>query len=112
MCGARCRDPKIRREALRLLEMCNRREGLWDSAVCARVIGTIIRLEESRALQELGLSYEIGTITRSEQISITATVGASGVQFDKEQSGMVIFKMLDLIGSTYRERLVREKIRW
>jgi hypothetical protein len=47
MTAARCRDPAIRREALKLLRTCDRREGLWDSNVAADIAGKIIDIEES-----------------------------------------------------------------
>ncbi|KAF2716761.1 hypothetical protein K431DRAFT_256944 [Polychaeton citri CBS 116435] len=51
--GSRCRDPKIRRRALHLLSRCNRREGLWDAALAARLCKNLVDIEESRTLQLL-----------------------------------------------------------
>lgn len=47
MTAARCRDPAIRRAALKLLKTCDRREGPWDSNVAADMASKIIGVEES-----------------------------------------------------------------
>jgi hypothetical protein len=46
---SRCRDPAIRRRGLQLLASCNRREGIWDSTLAARVAERIIAIEENGA---------------------------------------------------------------
>lgn len=45
----RCRDPFLRQRALRLLEVCNRHEGLWDSKLAAESAKRRILVEETRA---------------------------------------------------------------
>jgi hypothetical protein len=47
---SRCRDPAIRRRGLQLLASCNRREGIWDSTLSARVAERIIAIEEDGAI--------------------------------------------------------------
>jgi hypothetical protein len=47
---SRCRDPTIRRRALHLLYTCNRREGIWDSQLAARVAQRIVEVEEAGAI--------------------------------------------------------------
>ena len=42
----RCRHPVTRREALKLLERCNCKEGIWNSAQCAKVVEMLIQMEE------------------------------------------------------------------
>lgn len=49
MTCTRCRDPSLRRRALRILQTCNRKEGIWDSARSARVAERVIQIEENRA---------------------------------------------------------------
>jgi hypothetical protein len=49
----RCRDPHLRRRALALLERCNRKEGQWDSQVCARWGRKVVETEEVAALRLL-----------------------------------------------------------
>ncbi|PMD37193.1 hypothetical protein L207DRAFT_635955 [Hyaloscypha variabilis F] len=46
-CSTRCRDPKLRRRALALLEDSPRREGLWDSEMLAATARYIIEKEEA-----------------------------------------------------------------
>ncbi|KEF53923.1 uncharacterized protein A1O9_09718 [Exophiala aquamarina CBS 119918] len=48
--AARCRSPRIKRRAVLLLLLCNRREGLWDSKICGRVAERVITIEETAAL--------------------------------------------------------------
>ena len=50
VCVTRCRDPIIRRRALRLLHKCNRKEGVWDSRLSARVAQRIVEIEEAGAI--------------------------------------------------------------
>ncbi|KAK1750435.1 hypothetical protein QBC47DRAFT_418189 [Echria macrotheca] len=47
---ARCRNSRVRRRALSLLQTCARREGLWDSTLAARVAAQTLEMEE-QALQ-------------------------------------------------------------
>jgi hypothetical protein len=44
--GVKCRDRAIRRKAHELLVKYPRREGIWDSLFCARMIEFVIELEE------------------------------------------------------------------
>lgn len=50
----RCRDPNIRRKALKLLSTMNTRDGLWDSNFLACVAEEIIRGEERKAITSSG----------------------------------------------------------
>ena len=44
--GTKCRDRKLRREAINLLTASPRREGMWDSVLCGRVASWIMGIEE------------------------------------------------------------------
>jgi len=44
--ATKCRDRKLRRDAIRLLLASPRREGMWDSNICARVGQWIMEIEE------------------------------------------------------------------
>jgi hypothetical protein len=44
------RDPIIRRQALRLLHKCDRKEGIWESRPAARVAQQIVEIEEAGAI--------------------------------------------------------------
>ena len=46
---SRCREPSIRRQALLLLQRCKLREGLWDSALAARLGNRVMQIEEQSA---------------------------------------------------------------
>lgn len=48
-----CKDYQVRREALHLLKICNRKEGLWDSYLAARTCEVLIAAEEQEALRLL-----------------------------------------------------------
>ena len=50
MITTRCRDPSIRRRALHLLQTCNRKEGIWDSRLSARVAQRVVEIEEAGAV--------------------------------------------------------------
>ncbi|KAJ1329921.1 fungal specific transcription factor domain-containing protein [Microdochium nivale] len=49
MVGAKCRHPKIRREAVRVLRWRHVREAVWDSLITARVVELMIEVEEEEA---------------------------------------------------------------
>ena len=44
--ATKCRDRKLRREAIRLLMSSPRREGMWDSILCSKVATWIMEIEE------------------------------------------------------------------
>jgi hypothetical protein len=57
-CSTRCRDPKLRRKALALLEDSPRREGMWDSAMLAAIARYVIQ-EEEAGLGDVSYAEEI-----------------------------------------------------
>ena len=74
--GLKCREPKLRREAVRLLTTYPRREGVWDSAVTAELIRWVMSLEE-----EIDPDKEID-INEMPLISEERRVRKTGVTFD------------------------------
>ncbi|KAL6241665.1 hypothetical protein RBB50_011447 [Rhinocladiella similis] len=44
--ATRCREPKLRRQALQILSQFNRRDGFWDSNLAAMCAGTLLYSEE------------------------------------------------------------------
>ncbi|KPI39796.1 uncharacterized protein AB675_3533 [Cyphellophora attinorum] len=52
--ATRCRDTVVRHKALKLLQTCNRTEGIWNAAQCAIVVEQIIKMEEAAALEHDG----------------------------------------------------------
>ncbi|KAE8146163.1 hypothetical protein BDV25DRAFT_163015 [Aspergillus avenaceus] len=45
--GIKCREPIIRRKAVRLLSDHHRQEGMWDMGLFAKVAGLVMQLEET-----------------------------------------------------------------
>lgn len=45
MTAARCREPKIRAAAIKLLKTCDRREGPWDSNIAAEIAEKIFKAD-------------------------------------------------------------------
>jgi hypothetical protein len=41
-----CRDGELRREAIKMIEMCPRREGVWDSGLVTKVSNFLTEVEE------------------------------------------------------------------
>ncbi|KAL9116216.1 MAG: hypothetical protein Q9227_000587 [Pyrenula ochraceoflavens] len=64
--ATRCRDPTIRRQAIRLLRASRRREGLWDSFMAANVAERIVTIEE----QGLGVVSSCHDVPKSNRIQI------------------------------------------
>ncbi|KAJ9614344.1 hypothetical protein H2200_002480 [Cladophialophora chaetospira] len=82
--GSRCRDPLLRRWALSLLLTCNRREGLWDSTTCARIVARVIAIEENAATSYKSqlLSADQPTLTSSRDIGRSARVSMLWAKFE------------------------------
>ena len=49
LCATRCRDSSVRNYTIRLMSYCQRREGLWDSDLAARIAKRIVNIEEMTA---------------------------------------------------------------
>jgi hypothetical protein len=116
MCGARCRDPQVRRKALRLLQTCNRREGLWDSNVAAGIIDVLIRLEEGNALREMKeRGCPVERVTDASQVSKNARVVVLGLEFRAERTGELAYRTMEPCiegDGEQRMRVVKEMVRW
>jgi len=54
----RCRQPQLRRRAIRVLERCPRREGVWNSTAAAAIAHRWMSLEEKG----------LGVIDRAEEV--------------------------------------------
>ena len=83
---SRCRDPSIRRRALRMLLTCNRKEGIWDSIISGRVAERVISIEESGASGSQGL---ISIVTDASQIPERARIRDLEVLFEPERRGKI-----------------------
>ncbi|PYI02589.1 hypothetical protein BO78DRAFT_376645 [Aspergillus sclerotiicarbonarius CBS 121057] len=44
--ATRCREPTIRREAIRLLDQCTKQEGLWNKRIIVKTVQLVMDLEE------------------------------------------------------------------
>jgi hypothetical protein len=98
--SSRCRDPAIRRRAIHLLSISNRREGIWDSLLSAQVAQRILEIEEAGARHYLrgvagaGAHDDVDSpeITSMLQIPEQVRVVILWTSFGPERQGMVRFK--------------------
>lgn len=100
LCAARCRDTKIRYRALELLRKCNRREGLWDSNIAARIAEGVIAIEEAKVREAInGIKPSSGKATppspRAAEVFIPdrLRVKAVDVKFGPEAHGKTMYTM-------------------
>jgi hypothetical protein len=97
LCGTRCRDPVVRRKASDLLQYGIRREGIWHSLLCSKIVDVVMRTEEDNALRmkdmaSAGSNSEHASdnmITSSSQIPEMARVTVNGFKFVGERTGWV-----------------------
>lgn len=89
----RCRDPTIRRRALHLLYTCNRKEGIWDSRLAARVAQRIVEVEEAGAVPLPGHVSSAGTDTvvviSADQIPEHARIRELETSFLPDRKGRI-----------------------
>ncbi len=76
--GMRCRDPFIRRQALRLLTERDRIEGYWGSDSSAKVIERIILLEE-RGLDHVKTAGDVPPASRIKVLRCSFYPGSVGM---------------------------------
>lgn len=72
LCATRCRDSSVRYHSIRLLSHCQRREGLWDSDLAARIAKRMVTIEESAARIPPGSDYtppDIASVYRVRTLS-------------------------------------------
>ncbi len=79
----KCRDPKLRREALSLLEQNPKREGVWDSVACVALGRWVISLEEegARSLLKARLNPRPPT-TQASKSESPSTIGGYESELD------------------------------
>lgn len=56
----KCRDPKVRREAIALLRQCPVQEGVWEGHACAESCTWLMDLEESGIVDGLPENRSVG----------------------------------------------------
>lgn len=76
-----CRDPVLRRRAIRLLRQYPICEGLWDSLLAANIAARIVELEETAADQEVKSAADVPSWAR---------LPGEATSFDVENRRMVI----------------------
>jgi len=97
ICAARCREPTIRHKALRLLQICNRREGFWDASIAGRLAEQAILMEEANALHHIS-ALDTGSpielrVHSATQIPKEARIKSIDVQYGPGASGRVRYSM-------------------
>jgi hypothetical protein len=75
-CAIRCRDPHLRRRAIRVLGSHLRQEGIWESTVAAAIATRWMQLEEEG----------LGEIKSAEQIPEAKRIAVLDTQVNVEQS--------------------------
>lgn len=93
----RCRDPLTRRRALRLIENCNRKEGIWDTLVCTRLSKQVMEVEEGAAIEAMSRSSMCSkpggwVVERAEQIPEDCRVSECIMKFGAEREGLVRYR--------------------
>lgn len=81
--SVRCRDPAVRRRALHMLSVCNRKEAIWDSAIATRMAERIIYIEEAAATTTL--------VTHASQVPAHARITESSLYFGPGRQGRIIY---------------------
>ncbi|KAK7888082.1 hypothetical protein LTR67_008959 [Exophiala xenobiotica] len=110
MVALKCRDPLIRRRALRLIQISNRREGLLDSQIVGKFAERIISIEEEQALRILRSDgHDIQQLTGAAQVPLQARVEVRGVQLGLHKQGEVSYIIQDPAGMA---RAVTETMSW
>ncbi|TGO70273.1 hypothetical protein BOTNAR_0002g00570 [Botryotinia narcissicola] len=95
--STRCRDPLMRRRALRILENCNRKEGIIDSMIYTKIAEKMMDIEEGAAIDEMkknGTSQNFGEciIEKAEQIPEKCRIRESIAKFVPGGGGLVGYK--------------------
>jgi len=92
---AHCWDARLRLQAFHLLKICNRKEGIWDSQVTARVAEMVIILEEQETLKEFqrsGRPFNPLTTVASE-VPDHARIRWLSVKFASETEAHIKYRM-------------------
>ncbi|KAM3074120.1 hypothetical protein ACMFMG_003058 [Clarireedia jacksonii] len=91
----RCRDPNTRRRALRMLENCYRKEGIWDSQMGAMAAKKIIQIEETGAIETMKeggfpQNFEGGWILQTaEQVPENARIRECDISLGTGREGTI-----------------------
>lgn len=92
---AHCRDAQTRHQALHLLKICNRKEGIWDSLLTARVAEMAIDVEEQETLrhfQRSGRPFN-PLITAASEVPDHARVRWLSVKFVSDTEARIKYRL-------------------
>lgn len=84
--ATKCRERKLRREAIRLLMSSPRREGMWDSTLCGKVGEWIMEVEE----EGLGPFDPLNPISYTSIVTNDKRVMVKEILFDMQKREAVI----------------------
>jgi hypothetical protein len=76
--AAKCRDGRLRREAIHLLSIRERQEGIWNAALTARLCSKLVKMEEQ------GLEHLEGDVSM-EDVSCEKRIQGVEVRWDLEK---------------------------
>jgi hypothetical protein len=77
--ASRCRDPEIRRAAISLIRIANRKEGFWTSDAAAMRSQTMVEIEET----EMELDYLEGKLVIPKTKRVVGAIEVVGVEGTK-----------------------------
>jgi hypothetical protein len=83
--ATKCREPRVRREAVELLFASPRQEGMWDGVLCARIGKWIVKVEEELGLgddSEVGSDESVHARDHGNMPSFHAPVAGVGGIFE------------------------------
>ena len=102
--ASRCRDPKLRREAVKVLRKGPRQEGVWNGAIMASIAERIIELEEEGLLQieecdDVGVERRVrlddaAILTAEKKIAAVFVRGGDG----KKDGGKLLYETIPYTG--------------
>ncbi|KAJ5397892.1 hypothetical protein N7509_006005 [Penicillium cosmopolitanum] len=88
LCATRCRESSVRHHSIGLMSYCQRREGLWDSDLAARIAKRIVTIEEEAAQILPGSDYTPANIGPScRVVSLSPAFEHSGqvkIRYNRE----------------------------
>ncbi|KAK1145536.1 hypothetical protein N8T08_004094 [Aspergillus melleus] len=91
----KCREPTVRREAVRLLQQFPRREGICETLVAVRAMNKVIELEEERCPTARNSPEKIDVCTDGRWVCAKHRIVSSEFILVGEKQVCVVFKTLD-----------------
>jgi hypothetical protein len=103
--GTRCRDPALRRKALRLLQLYPRREGICEGMLAEKIVRAVIDIEENNCLRSVDYRQSHSSTTTSSftytspissPSSASDTLSAFGYSYPNSVSTSVSSAAIDI----------------